>query len=228
MAAVRSIPRPLLSQAVRIARHSLTPRAVSRLSRLSSLYALTILSQLRYVLARRIPALIARQVSRITTPVYASKILRSQVRSNVRRLLSRLLQQLALRAVLGLLPLGLSPLLLSALSALVGSAASNAAAVVASQVVGLLPQDTVTRVLEEIRLHAEAVREVIGEEIRRKFEVGSVVEYVRLIEWAQWRLSIERLAGLEGVQMAVREMVARVVTTIGESAILPSPKALLA
>ncbi|EKD04101.1 hypothetical protein A1Q2_01576 [Trichosporon asahii var. asahii CBS 8904] len=135
--------------------------------------------------------------------------------------------QLALRAVLGLLPLGLSPLLLSALSALVGSAASNAAAVLASQVVGLLPQDTVTRVLEEIRLHADAVREVIGDEIRRTFQVGSVVEYIQLIEWAQWRLSLERMAGLDGVQEALKEMVARVISAVGESAIMPSPKALL-
>lgn len=226
--AVRAVPRPLLSQAVRIVRRSATPRALARLSRLSSLYTLTLLSRLRYVLARRIPALVVRQVARITTPVYASKLLRSQVRSNVRRLLSRLLQQLALRAVLGLLPLGLSPLLLSALSALVGSAASNAAAVLASQVVGLLPQDTVTRMLEEIRLHADAVREVIGDEIRRTFQVGSVVEYIQLIEWAQWRLSLERMAGLDGVQEALKEMVARVISAVGESAIMPSPKALLA
>lgn len=229
MAVAVRVPRPLLAQAVRIARRSaLSPRSVSRLSRLTSLYTLAVLSRLRYALARRLPALLSRQVARLTTPVYASKLLRAQVRSNVRRLLSRVLQQLALRAVLGLLPLGLSPLLLSALSALVGSAASNAASVVASQVVALLPQDAVTRVLEEMRLHADAVREVLGDEIRRRLEVGSVVEYIRVMEWAQWRLSLERMAGLEGVQEAMREMASRIVSALGESAIKPSPKALLA
>lgn len=255
--AVARVPRPLLHQAARIARTSapslpklLTPRRVARLSRLTSLYTLTLLTQIRLVLLRRLPSLLARQVSRLTTPVVASRLLRKQVRANVRRVLSRLLQQLALRAVLGLLPLGLSPMILSALSALVGSAASNAAALLAAQVVALLPQEMVTRVLEEIRAHAGAVRETIGEEVSKRIEGVNVAEYIGMIEWGRFveyvktRVELENLVDLPGmremisewiarvstvqIQEVAGEWMARVVAVAGEGGILASPKAILA